>query len=263
MSDIINKQKGDNNTQIGEQTIIINNGLSSTEACQLAMDLFYENFPKLQQIAKDIAYQRAEELSNGIITELRKRNYIDLSAFSDPDIQYVLLEAQKHYARFGEKEKLTVLTKLVADRIMNHHNNNTLKVAIDKAISIAGVLNTRQMDFLSLLFITTKTHFNNINTIDDLSAHFREMSVYFPEANKANWELLSNLGCLTLVLHDPIDVYVKSYGFEKTAVQEVCPELIKELCYDYYTSPIGTVVAIINAEIKTPYEFDYNIWIHD
>ena len=166
MSDIINKQKGDNNTQIGEQTIIINNGLSSTEACQLAMDLFYENFPKLQQIAKDIAYQRAEELSNGIITELRKRNYIDLSAFSDPDIQYVLLEAQKNYARFGEKEKLTVLTKLVADRIMNHHNNNTLKVAIDKAISIAGVLNTRQMDFLSLLFITTKTHFNNINTIE-------------------------------------------------------------------------------------------------
>ena len=48
---------GSNVTQIAVQ----NNGMQPQEACQLAINLFMDNFPKLQQIAADTARERADE----------------------------------------------------------------------------------------------------------------------------------------------------------------------------------------------------------
>ena len=161
---------GSNVTQIAVQ----NNGMQPQEACQLAINLFMENFPKLQQIAADTARERVEEFCKTTIEKLQHANVQDYSAFSDPDVQYVLFDAQKHYARFGTKEMLGTLTDLVANRVANN-DDFVLKVTIDKAVSVASMLTPQQLDFLSLLFLCTKVKYTHIQTLEQLETHLKEL----------------------------------------------------------------------------------------
>lgn len=66
MSDIIEvTQKSapaSNSTQIGVQYV----GMTPEQAARQTIDLFMDNFPKLQALAKEIAEQRATELCNEI-----------------------------------------------------------------------------------------------------------------------------------------------------------------------------------------------------
>ena len=270
MNEIVNKQKGDNNTQIGEQTnienkiTVVNNGLSPSEASELAIKLFYDNFPKLQQIARDTASQRVEELSNKIIEELSNRNITDLNAFASPDVQYVLFEAQKSYARFGEREKLDILSKLVSDRIeIDEEDNTSMKIAIDKAVSVVGLLSTKQIDYLTLLFIATKVKFGHIKSIDDLKILFRQLEILFPNVADVNCEMLDTLGCIQLHLNFWSKHYSKTYGFDENEVEKILPNVILNLNGDYSTSPVGTVIAIINAAQKTQFNFNMNTFIYN
>ena len=270
MNEISNKQKGNNNTQVGEQTNIenkitlVNNGLSPSEASKLAMDLFYDNFPKLQQIASDTARQRAEEITNQIIENLSNCGVININALANPDVQYVLYEGQKNYARFGEKDKLSLLSDLISKRIEVDNNDNTsLKIAIDKAVSVAGFLSKSQLDYLALLFITTKVKIGTIRTINDLKVFFDYLSTVFSNSEDVNWETLQMLGCLQISLVDICGIIAKTYGFDKNDVKQICPDSISKLSGDYSTSQIGTVIAIIHLHNKTKYRFPFETWIHD
>ncbi len=264
MSDSINiEQKsafGSETTQIATQNNYY--GLTPEQASKMAMGLFYDNFPRLQDEARALVEKRVAEMMDEIAIQLHRKKVTDMSPMSEPDVQYAVYEAQKNYARFATNESLSVLASLVADRIKENHSDLCLKVAIDNAISTVGKLTPEQMDCLSLLFIVHRVKFGEIKTIDQFKSIFEHIANVFSAAEKANWAHLNMMGCLQLTLPDIYSNQVKSYGFSIEEVRAAYPQVIRDLEGDYSVSPSGIMIAITNAEQKTDYRFDPKIWIH-
>lgn len=282
---ITNTQKGSNNTQIGEQNNFenINNshneqngtivnfdnnttvfvGASLEEITRIVTNLFLDNFPRMQQIAKDEAERRMNELWSKIVTCFSHKGVTDLSPFMETDVQYVVYEAQKNYARFATPDLLSKLSSLISERIKHNYDDMCLKVAIDQAISVIGMLSSSQLDYLSALFLTTKVGFKNIESLEQLKRHFDYLDNTFSKSKFSNWQHLNMLGCLQLDLPNVCKYNAKIYNFNVSDVEKICPKNIKDLSGDYSTSPIGTIIAIIHAEQKTTWRFDPKIWIHD
>ena len=250
---------GNTGTQVGVQNNYY--GLTPQQACQMAMELFYENFPKLQEDAKALVEKRVTTLMDEIAVQLSKKNITDMSPLAEPDVQYTIYEAQKNYARFATKESLATLSSLVAERIKQNDSGICLKVAIDKAISIVGLLTPAQMDHLSILFIATKVKFSDIKTAADFQARFEYLAEVFSSAEDSNWPHLNMLGCLQLDLPDVCDISANRYGLEVSEIKKICPKLVQDLSGDNSVSPSGAVIAMVNAEQKTPYCFNPKIWI--
>lgn len=252
---------GSETTQIAVQNNY--NGLTPAEACNLATNLFYDNFPKLQEYAMNMVEQRVTEFMDNISQRLQYYNVTNMEAFADPDVQYALLEAQKDYARFGTKERLETLANLISKRVQHNDADIVLKTAIDKAIEIAGFLTEQQLDYLSLLFTCAQVHFNNILTVEQLKIKLQILSNAFSHASESSIMYLNMLGCLQLSLTDIHEVLAESYKFNKEDVEKICPDLVSMLAGDYITSHIGTILAIIHAESKISDKFDPTKWIHD
>lgn len=250
---------GSTTTQIGQQNNYY--GISPDQACQMAINLFMQNFPKLQDIARETAESRATEFCNEAIQKIISHGIQDFSSFADPDVQCILYESQKNYARFGTSEMLGTLSELIAKRV-EHNGDFVLKVAIDKAIEIAPLLNQTQLNYLSLLFIYTRTQTNSIKTIQDLQLQINYYISLLGDADFNSISYLNMLGCLQLGLHDIIDKLAKTYGLPKNEVKKICPEIIKNLSGDYVPSHIGIILAITNLEVKNGTKLNPQIWIH-
>lgn len=257
-----------NHTEFNNFEVSVNNqsttyvGASLEEVTRIVTNLFLDNFPRMQQIAKITAEARFNELWNEFVTQIPKKGITDLSPFKEIDVQYVVYEAQKGYARFATPDLLSTLSSLIAERIKQNNSDQCLKVTIDRALSIAHLLSSEQLDHLSLLFIVTKVKFSNINTIADLNRHLRFPERTFISDKLDSWQYLQIFGCLQLELPDICGNYASMYNFDVKEVEKICPDSIKQHIGDYSTSPLGTMLAITNAEIKTNYKFDPNIWIH-
>ena len=244
---------GSETTQIATQNNYY--GMTPEEACEMAMDLFQKNFPVLQQKAIDTAKERAEELVKSVIDKLEKDNVRDYSPFSDPDVQYIFLEAQKSYARFGSEEKLTLISTLLSHRVIDNNEDLTYKVLLDKAIEITPLLTEEQTDYLSLLFLTTKVKLKMTNDLDQLDRTLKYISRVFCKSNRETYAYLNTLGCLQMALINICSVISKIYGFKEEEVEKICPDNIKKLTGDYTTSPVGSLIAMINIENKTHFMF--------
>lgn len=265
MSDSIKVEQkatlGSHTTQIVTQNNYY--GLTPQEACNEAIQLFYDNFPRLQADAKALVEKLVRELMDEIAAKLSKEQIVDMSPFGQPDVQYVMLEAQKGYARFGTTESLELLSTLVVERIKQDVGDVCLKITIDKAISIAGQLTSAQMDYLSLLFIVTLVKFNNIQSLEQLNKHLKYLTTVFSAAQNVNFEFLNMFGCFQLDLGSASERLAARYNLNVADVDMICPQMLKDMVGDYRTSPVGTIIAIINAEQKTGYHFDPKIWIHE
>ena len=269
MSEINNKQKGDNNTQIGEQTnieslTVVNTGLSATEATKIAIDLFHENFPKLQQEAQKIIESRIEEFCNETVKKIVAKKGNDFSAFADPDMQYCLIEAQKDYARFGTTELRNSLANLIATRAI-YDKDFKVKVVIDKAIQVAKYLTENELDLLSIIFYAKHVKFEYIdkseNKLELLKERLDVFSQFFSNADKGDFGILSNFDCLQMLLGHSWEVLAKTYNMNKEEVKSICPKLFLNVPADYGLSYVGRVIAIMNVENKTGQTLSLETWL--
>lgn len=265
MSDIIEviqkSAPASNSTQIGVQYV----GVTPEQAAKQMIDLFMDNFPKLQALAKDTAEQRATELCNEILKRLENKQVRDFTSFTQPDVQFILYEAQKNYARFGEKEVMKILTELVVNRIQNDDKEHFKRI-MDNAVIIACELSSTQLDCLSALFMLTRVCFSDITTIEDLKGLFDYISSIFDLENINYGQEISYLnfkGCLQIELPDIPEIQSKQYNLVQSEVEKNISQGIKQFGTDYGISEVGTILGIINAEHKSRYRFDPHIWIHN
>lgn len=249
---------GSETTQIGQQNNYY--GMTPEQACEMTLNLFMQNFPKLQDIARKTAEKRANEFCQQAVQKVVENGIKDFTPFTEPDVQYVLYEAQKKYARFGTSDMLSTLTALIAERV-EHDKDFILKISIDRAIEIAPLLTPAQLDYLSVLFLCTRTKRSNIVTIDDLSKELEVISETFSSADFSSTNYLYMLGCLQLMLHETSKHLAKTYGFKEQDVKKICPTIVEQTRGDYSTSYAGTILAIANAEAKTEMRFNPKIWI--
>lgn len=250
-----------NSTQIGVQYV----GMSPEQAAKQTIDLFMDNFPKLQAIAKEIAFQRATELFNEVLSKLKIAHVNDFSPFSQPDIQYVMFEAQKNYARFGEKDKLDILSDLIVKRIQSDDKDHFKRI-VDNAIIIVCELTSMQLDCLSVLFLLTKCCFREIITIKDLKEFLNNISDVF-NIEKMNYRrevsYLNFKGCLQVAIPIIPKILSENYNFSQIEVEINLSDGIKQFTSDYGLSEIGVLLGLINARNKACYDLDPHIWIPD
>lgn len=254
---------GSDTTQIGTQN---NNyyGLTPTEASQMAVNLFMDNFPKLQEEAMKTVQERVDEIIAEIVSQIENKYAGNYSSFSKPDMQYILVEAEKGYARKGTPELCAILSSLIADRSACEENSY-LEMVLDKAIELAPSLLPAQLDYLSLIFLYKHVRFNDISTLEDLQKRYNEIHRCFhAPIDINNIPYFDMLGILTLKLGNASEILGKVYKFNKEDVAQHLPPEQTIIHADYGLTPVGIVLAIFNANSKIgKWQFDPIVWIHE
>ena len=239
-----NKSLGAN---VGVQNVY--NGISPEKAVEIIKKLFIENFPKLQEEARVIVNKRMDEFEAKLFKKLSENPNKNYSVFADPDMQYVLFEAEKTYARVGNRDSLDGLCSLIETRIENNEDDY-LKLIIDSAIQITPKLSSEQINYLTIMFLLKRAHFNSIKTITDLSNTFNKLERLYGPVSIKGFSLLNNLGCFDFNIGNVEDILSKEYSLDKDQIVAVMPVDFNSVSGDYFTSDIGTVIAISNINVK-------------
>ena len=252
---------GSETTQIANQSNYY--GMTPTEASQMAIDLFLNNFPKLQEEAMQVARQRIDELMQNTISEINDKYAGNYNAFSKPDMQYVLLEAQKGYARRGTRELCTMLSSLIADRSACEENSY-LEIVLDKAIELAPSLSPAHLDYLTLIFVYKHVRLGSVHTLEDIENSFTTLHNRFSApTNSGAISYFEMLGLTTLNIANGAKAVANTYGFSENEVANILPSQYHMIPGDYGLTPVGIVLAIFNAHAKGGYYFNLETWIHE
>lgn len=161
-----NQESGNNSTNLQGQSVVVNQGISYLDAKEIAIDVFKANFLKLSQQASETAVSRAEELVDSFIEKLEERSPKSVESVETPGLQYALFNAQKEYARTGDKDLSEVLVDILVDRA-EEKERNLMQIVLDESITVVPKLTTSQMDTLSLIFILKYSQ--NYSVVDDSS----------------------------------------------------------------------------------------------
>lgn len=251
-----NKSSGAN---IGVQNVY--NGISLEKAVEITNKLFIDNFPKLQEYAKEEINKRILELQEKVFRQLENNKIVNFNAFADPDMQYAYYEAQKNYARFGTEDMLSILSDLIVKRVENTENDY-LKRVIDSAITIVGQLTKSQIDYLTVIFLLKNVKINSVNNIEKLKELFDEIQEEFSPVCSSGISMLISLGCLEINLGEVEKTIAKTYGLNIEEIKAIIPKEFNLVPADYSTSDIGRVISIINAQNKLRYSFMFETFIH-
>lgn len=250
---------GSSTVQIGSQNI--NMGLSPVEASGLAIKLFYENFPKLQQEAREIVEIRVRELMDEYIKKIQDRGKLTKKVFTDPDMQYVLTQSQVQYARHGRQDMLGVLSDLIAERSV-YNDDNYCKIILDMAIDKVNFLNKEHLNYLTLLLFVKHMKFNDVKDSFSLCEKLNALLMGFPVPDgiggASSYLLMLNI--FELNLGKAKDLMTRNYGFDVGDGKEI--KIIDNIIPgDYGLSPIGILLAAINYNVIMPGTFDLSNFI--
>lgn len=252
--------KGTETTQIVEQNNYY--GMTAEEVSRLAIGLFMDNFPKLQEEAQRVAQDRVEEFCQKIIQKLQEQGKTDFGEFSDPDMQFILNKSQHEYARFGTNELLELLSEIIINRV-NYNNDYYMKIILDEAIDIAKSLSDMHLNYLSLTFLCKHAIKKEINSVEALKEHCEYICTKLPVPCEItnSIPLLNMLRLLEISVGFASDVYSENYNLDLNEVKEILPNMLNSIPADYRLSPVGIVIAIINIHRKTDMKLNIETWI--
>lgn len=190
------QDSGDNsqNIQVAGNLII---GITEASAREIALDIYRENFIKLATEAKEIAFNRVEELVEDFLGKLHERNPESLDSLKDPGMQVSLFNAQKEYAKTGDKNLEETLVDMLVDRA-SIKERNLKQIVLDESIITVSKLTTEQIDILTLVFLLTRTINNKIVSIPTLKKYFIEYLFPFISSltnEESTYEHLVYSGC--------------------------------------------------------------------
>lgn len=222
---------GDNSTNLQGQSIVVHQGISYSDAREIAKDVFKSNFLELKQEAATIAQQRAEEVTEKVISQLSEKHPGLASEFEKPAMQNALFTVQKEYAISGDKDVGDLLVDILVDRAAQS-KRNMMQVVLDEALSIASKLTVDQLDTLSLNFLLLRTRRLDILNYDGFVEYFKKRVVPFVDnlvSSSENYNYIEYLGCgyvragsygeLDVKIRDAYKVFFSS-GFTEQELKE-------------------------------------------
>ena len=162
-------------------------GISAGEARSLALDVFKANFFDLSKEAKVVAEERAEELTDKLIGKLKEEHQNFLEEFKNPDMQYMLFEAQKTYARKGNKDVAEVLIDLLVERTKNTEEN-LLQITLNGAITVMHQLTKKHIDLLTLVFTSFYLTPMIFNYKENIEQYFNDHFIKFFHSSFNDWD---------------------------------------------------------------------------
>ncbi|WP_422448084.1 LPO_1073/Vpar_1526 family protein [Thermoanaerobacterium sp. DL9XJH110] len=162
------QKSGNNSTNIQANEVKIINGITYSEARQIAEEVFEANFYRLSEQAMQVAKARANEITDYFLSELQKRAPNALSSMLDPDMQFALYTSQREYARTGDKDLGQLLVDILVDRAKNSERT-LMQIVLNESLSVVPKLTIEQFDALSLIFLIKYTKFLGVDSIQTLS----------------------------------------------------------------------------------------------
>lgn len=223
---------GDNSTNLQGQQVIVNQGISYSDAKEIANDVFKANFIELRKEAAVIAQERAEEVTDNFIEKLNERNPESIKEFESPALQDALFKVQKQYAISGDEDLGDLLVDILVDRA-GAPKRNMVQIVLDESLTIAPKLTLEQFDSLTLNFLLISTIRLDLRNYSDLINHIKKRIVPFIEnlsEKHSDYTHAEYLGCghvragsygkLEQHLRDTYKVYF-SNGFTKQELDDL------------------------------------------
>jgi hypothetical protein len=203
MTNKITQKSGQNSNNI---TVLgdLHTGISKSDAKEIAIEVFRTELDKLTGAAFEEASNKieefAEELTNRISNDLS-----EFSAFSRPDVQFAIHEAQKSYAEIGDPDgknlSIEVLMKLIS-----RSPKTDSSFVIREAAKIAPKIPGSAAALLSLLFFTRAvtleidlTKLSPPEGLERLINHVKlHINTFIEEAknSRLHIQILQTLGCV-------------------------------------------------------------------
>lgn len=199
--DIQKQEGGDSSTNLQGKNITINQGISYTDAKEIALDVYKANFLQLSQEAANQARIRAEELTDNFLTKLKEENEAAVSEMSTPGMQAALYEAQKQYAKTGDKNLEGLLVDILVERASTPERN-IHQIVLDESLSVAAKLTTEQMDALTVNFLLSKTKNHTLVNLEAISKYIdTDIIPFLSELSDTSscYEHLEYVGCGSLM----------------------------------------------------------------
>lgn len=202
MNDKIQKQEaGDGSTNLQGQSIIIHQGISYSDAKEIALDVYKSNFIQLSQSAGELAQKRAEEITDNFLTKLKEDNKDAINSMQDPSMQSALYEIQKQYVKTGDKDLEELLVDILVERA-SVTERNLHQIVLDESLTIASKLTLEQMDALTLNFIISQTSNSTLLNLDKLIEYLKTHITPFIGSitdNSSCYKHLDYVGCISLM----------------------------------------------------------------
>lgn len=202
IKDEIQKQEsGDSSTNLQGKNITINQGISYTDAKEIALDVYKTNFIQLSQEAAELARARAEELTDNFLIKLKEENEAAVSEMNTPSMQAALYEAQKQYAKTGDKNLEGLLVDILVERASTPERN-IHQIVLDESLTVASKLTIEHMDALTVNFLLSKTRNHALINLDSISKHLEtDIIPFLSELTDVSscYEHLEYVGCGSLM----------------------------------------------------------------
>ncbi|BDB71707.1 hypothetical protein Cthiooxydans_41190 [Comamonas thiooxydans] len=193
----LTQESGDNSNNYQAHAITIVNGLTYSDAKDIALNVYKDNFVQLSKDAAQLAADRATKITEDFLKELQKEKEEAIQAMKNPSMQMALFNAQKSYASTGDDDLEQVLVDLLVDRALEEVR--TLKqITLDESIQVASKLTFEQMDALSLNFLLSQTTQQNMNSREMMKNYINERIIPLTEKiafESSTYEHLEYVGC--------------------------------------------------------------------
>ncbi len=212
------QQAGNDSTNLQAQSITVYQGISYSDAKEIALDVYRANFLQLSQDAAQIACNRAEELTDNFLRQLEVENKAAIDSMREPAMQAALYEAQKQYAKTGDKDLEGLLVDILVERASTPERN-IHQIVLDEALIVASKLTTEQMDALTLNFLISRTSNNTLINLPAITHYLHtHLLPFIGSLSKGSscYEHLEYVGCGSLLhmggFNSIEDIYQKQYG---------------------------------------------------
>jgi hypothetical protein len=280
------QRAGDHSLNVQGQVVHIeqqiHQGLTPEQARSELIALFEENFYRLQSVARQTAEERAGEITEKFLDELKHRNPAGLEAAQDVDMQAAIFDAQKAYARTGDKDLSDLLVDILVDRA-GEKDRNLKQIVLNEALSVAPKLTVEQFDILSLVFLLRYSKLTNLRGLESLREYLENTVVPFTSSmpqHESPYQHLEYTGCASIQIDaipvaDTITATCPGIFPSPSTEEEICTTLCRMspeisglvLGWDSSTlkhltlTSVGIAIAIANIRRKTGQEFDLGQWI--
>lgn len=202
---------------IGIQTQTIHVGVSINDIRTVVNGVFYENFIKLKDEAKNIVDARILEFSEKLYAELENK---DIKCFSNPDFQYSLYKASENYARTNSKQKHEILVKLIVNKALSE-TETAYSLMLNQAIELIPKFSTLHLNILSFVSAFKSVGFSILkrislpNDVEEFKEFLNTILVLITSNGDFylnDIKFISNYGLGNFLLGDKLDIQiVKNY----------------------------------------------------
>jgi hypothetical protein len=199
INDDLQKQEGgDNSSNLQARSIVINQGISYSDAKEIALDVYRANFLQLSSEASSIAVARAEQLTDQFLKKLQAEKPEGVASMRDPGMQIALFSAQKEYAKSGDKDMEGLLVDILVNRA-SQTDRNIRQIVLDEALVVAPKLTIEQLVAVTLNFTLSKLQFPSIRSLHEFNIFVLDCSILpfadFPAGINSCVDHLVYAGC--------------------------------------------------------------------